>query len=168
MATLILLSAIPGSGKSTWAREYQKAHPNTHIVASDDVRARVSGGIQNFQHEALVWETFLNEINHYAEKDDTCTVIADATNLQNRYRRYYYEATPKFSRHVLVLFNIPFEICCIQNRMRSPERIVSPEAMISLKNEYETPTQEIIDLYDEYIVIDESYISSRAKDILTY
>ena len=40
--------------------------------------------------------------------------------------------------------------------------------MTSLKNEYETPTQEIIDLYDEYIVIDESYISSRAKDILTY
>ena len=35
MRTLILLSAIPGSGKSTWARKYQKEHQNTYIVASD-------------------------------------------------------------------------------------------------------------------------------------
>ncbi len=166
MATLILLSAIPGSGKSTWAREYKKAHPKTYIVASDDVRQRVSGGVQNFEHEALVWETFLNDLNEHALDDDETTVIADATNLQNRYREYYCKETPGFRKHVLVLFDIPFEICMLQNKMRTQSRIVSDKAMESLREEFEYPTQEIIDLYDEYIVIDESYISRQAKELL--
>ena len=166
MATLILLSAIPGSGKSTWAHEYKKAHPKTYIVASDDVRQRVSGGVQNFEHEALVWETFLKELNEHATDDEETTVIADATNLQNRYREYYFKETPLFTKHVLVLFDIPFEICKIQNQMRTKSRIVSDRAMESLRAEFEYPTQEVIDLYDEYIVIDESYISRRAKTLM--
>ncbi|MCR5348378.1 MAG: ATP-binding protein [Bacilli bacterium] len=156
MATLILLSAIPGSGKSTWAKAYQRAHPHTYIVASDDVRARVSGGIQCFDKEALVWETFLKELNAHVDEKD-CTVIADATNLQNRYRRYYLEQTPGYDKHVLVLFDIPFDICMKQNKLRDKDRIVSDEGMLSLLAELETPTQEIIDLYDEYIVIDKSF-----------
>ncbi len=166
MATMILLSAIPGSGKSTWANEYRKEHPKTYIVASDDVRQRVSGHVQNFDHEALVWETFLKELNEHAEDDDETTVIADATNLQNRYREYYCKETPKFKKHVLVLFDIPFEICMIQNKMRTKSRIVSDEAMKSLQAEFEYPTEEIINLYDEYIVIDESYVSKQAKRLL--
>ena len=153
MSTLILLSAIPGAGKSTWAKDYQRNHPNTYIVASDDVRCRVSGGIQCFQNETKVWEVFLQELQEYSKQE--CTVIADATNLQNRYRRYYYESTPKFDRHVLVLFNVPYEVCLKQNKMREPERIVPDKAMESLHKEYEEPTQEILSLFDEVIVVEE-------------
>lgn len=162
MATLILLSAIPGSGKSTWAKDYQKAHPNTYIVASDEVRFRVSGGEQNFQNEPLVWETFLKELNAHVDEKD-CTVIADATNLQNRYRRNYRELTPGYDKHVLVVFHIPFDLCMKQNRMRAAHRIVCDEAMYSLQAEFEEPTQEIIDLYDEYIDIHEDYVERRIK-----
>jgi len=161
MATLILLSAIPGSGKSTWARRYQATHENVYIVSSDDVRVRVSGGYQNFQNEALVWETFLKELNEHANED--CTVIADATNLQNRYREYYCKMTPGYDRHVLVVFDIPFELCLEQNRNRTRERVVSDEAMASLLAEFEVPTQEIIDLYDSYILIREDYVERRIK-----
>lgn len=161
MGTLILLSAIPGSGKSTWAKEYQKHHPNTYIVASDDVRRRVSGGIQCFQSESLVWETFLKELNEHAGED--CTVIADATNLQNRYRRYYLENTPGYDRHILVIFHIPFEMCVEQNKMRDSSRIVCDEAMISLQAEFEEPTEDVIQLYDEYIDIREDYVEHRVK-----
>ena len=162
MATMILLSAIPGSGKSTWAKEYQRTHPNTYIVSSDGIRKRLFGNTQNFEHEALVWETFLNDINiHASEKD--CTVIADATNLQNRYRRYYYHATPGFDHHILVLFDIPFEICMAQNKMRPSEKIVSDKAMHDLQEEFEAPTPEIIGLYDEYIIIDKSYHAAGIK-----
>lgn len=161
MKTLILLSAIPGSGKSTWAKHYQQEHPNTYIVASDDVRARVSGHTENFEHEDLVWKTFLAEIHEYGKLDDV-TVIADVTNLQNAYRRYYYEQTPEFDIHKLVLFHIPFEICLFQNKLRT-SRVVSDEAMQRLREEFEEPTPEIIDLYDEYLVIGKSYISEEAK-----
>lgn len=161
MATMILLSAIPGSGKSTWARAYQETHPNTYIVASDEIRFRLTGSVQNFEHEALIWETFLKEINEHAHEE--CTVIADATNLQNRYRRFYCESTPDFDRHVLVVFDIPFETCLRQNRMRSKGKVVCDEAMVSLYNEFEPPLPETIDLYDEYIVIDENYEQRREK-----
>ena len=156
MKTLILLSAIPGSGKSTWAHQYQKEHANTYIVASDDVRRRVAGAIQNFDQEAKVWEVFLEEIHHYGKKDNV-TVIADATNLQNAYRRYYHDQTPEFDKHILVLFDIPFDICKLQNRLRPTDRIVSDEAMEALHEEFEEPTQEILDLYDEYRVIGKSF-----------
>ena len=161
MATLILLSAIPGSGKSTWAREYQASHPDTVIVASDDVRMRVSGGVQCFQNEALVWEVFLRELNENCVGDRT--VIADATNLQNRYRSYYCENTPGFKEHILVVFEIPFEICVKQNRMRKSDRVVSDEAMVSLQEEFEEPTPEIIDMYDHYILIKEDYLERHIK-----
>ena len=161
MATMILLSAIPGSGKSTWAKEYQSTHPNTYIVASDEVRKRVSGSTHNFDREALVWETFLNDINEHAKED--CTVIADATNLQNRFRKYYFESTPGFVKHILVVFDIPFEVCMKQNLLRSKDRIVPEAAMISMRKEFETPIQEVIDLYDEYYYIGADYKTVRVK-----
>ena len=162
MKTLILLSAIPGSGKSTWAKQYQKEHPNTYIVASDDIRTRLFGSSQHFGNEALVWQTYLADLHEYGKQDDV-TVIADSTNLQNAYRRYYLEQTPEYDRHVLVYFDIPFEVCLFQNRMRQKGRVVSDEAMMDLKAEWEDPTPEIIALYDEYIVIDKTYISEKAK-----
>ena len=155
MKTMVLLSAIPGSGKSTWSKAYAKTHPNTHVVSSDEVRARVSGSPQNFSKEPLVWETFLKDLNSFAEEEGDVTVIADATNLQNRYRRYYFENTPGFDRHVLVLFNIPYEVCLRQNKMRDGERVVPDKAMESLRREYEEPTEDILALYDEVIVVEE-------------
>ncbi len=159
MGTMILLSAIPGSGKSTWARKYQASHPNTYIVASDDIRKKIFGNPECFDDEALIWKEFLKELNVHVGED--CTVIADATNLRNQYRRYYLENTPGYDHHILVVFHIPFELCLEQNRMR--ERTVSDEAMVTLQEEFEEPTQEIIDLYDEYIDIHEDYIERHIK-----
>lgn len=163
MATLILLSAIPGSGKSTWAKQYQKEHPNTYIVASDEIRESFFGSAQNFSHEKEVWQIFLDKINEHAEADASCTVIADATNLRNQYRLYYCKQTPKFDKHVLILFKIPFEICLIQNRMRKKGRIVPEKAMQKLIAEYEEPSEEVLDAYDECWTIGKSFVSEEAK-----
>lgn len=132
MRTLIVLSAIPGSGKSTWARKYQKEHQNTYIVASDEIRYEFFGAVNDFRNEKLVWGTFLYRINRYAETLNDVTVIADATNLQNKYRRMYAELTPKFEKHILVRFNVPYDICLLQNKMREKERIVPEDAMLRL------------------------------------
>jgi predicted kinase len=70
MRTLFVLSAIPGSGKSTWAKKYQKEHANTFIVSSDDIRYEFFGKANDFRNEPLVWDTFLKRINHYAETMD--------------------------------------------------------------------------------------------------
>ncbi|OPZ35871.1 MAG: hypothetical protein BWY98_00608 [Tenericutes bacterium ADurb.BinA155] len=161
MSTFILLSAIPGAGKSTWAKLYQKEHPNTHIVSSDDVRKSVTGNQQNFSQEPLVWQTFLDTINHYAEQEPDCTVIADSTNLNNKYRIYYHDMTPKFTHHILVVFDIPYEIALKQNQLRPKEKIVPLAAMERLHNEFEPPTENVIRLYDEYHIIGPNFVSPK-------
>lgn len=161
MSTMILLSAIPGSGKSTWAKEYQRTHKNVYIVSSDQVRVKLFGSAQCFKNERLVWETFLSDINAHACED--CTVIADATNLQNAYRRYYHQNTPGFDKHVLVVFKIPFDVCMRQNKMRTKDRVVCDEAMYSLFREFEEVQKDVVDLYDEYILIEGDYVEQRLK-----
>ena len=162
MRTLILLSAIPGSGKSTWARRYKKEHRNTYIVASDEIRKELFGSEDCFKNENLVWETFRKRLNEHVEDMSDLTVIADATHLSNRLRKMYYELTPKFDKHVLVLFDIPFEVSLYQNSMR--KRKVPLEAMKRLKNEYERPSKEIEELYDEIIYVSD-FISAEAKKL---
>ncbi|MCQ2741740.1 MAG: ATP-binding protein [Bacilli bacterium] len=159
MSTLILLSAIPGSGKSTWARNYIKDHPNTKIVSSDDIREEFFGKPNDFRDEKFIWKTYLERIIKYGSEDPTCTVIADSTNLTNHYRRYYYEATPCFDKHILVAFNIPYEIAFLQNKMRSQSKIVPDSAMELLHKEWEDVSDDIKNLYDEYISITDTYIN---------
>ncbi len=154
MKTCIVMSAIPGSGKSTWARRYKEAHKNTYIVSSDDLREELYGSAKNFDHEAELWETFLRRLNEPSTyKEDDVTVIADATNLQNKYRILYNKSTPLYDRHILVMFDIPFEECLKQNKQRSIERIVPDYAMEMLKNEYEPINDEVMKIYDEIFVI---------------
>ncbi len=153
MRTLILLSALPGSGKSTWANAYKASHPHTYIVSSDEIRVELFGKAQDFRDERMVWDTYLKRLNEYGQEHEDATVIADATNLQNKYRRYYFEETPGFDRHVLVYFKIPYETCCRQNKMRNNDRIVPDKAMEKLYAELEEPDEETINLYDEYLTI---------------
>ncbi|MDY6430737.1 MAG: AAA family ATPase [Bacilli bacterium] len=163
MKTLILLSAVPGSGKSTWAKQYQNEHQNVFIVSSDEIRLELTGKAQSFSKEDMVWKLYLQRINEYAEKYDDVTVIADSTNLQNQYRKFYHDNTPLFDKHILVLFNIPYDICLLQNNLRPEGKIVPLYAMEMLHKEFEEPTKEIIDLYDEYRVIGQSFISESLK-----
>jgi DNA transposition AAA+ family ATPase len=48
MKNLNYYGGVPGSGKSTWAKEYANTHPNTLIVDTDEVRKSVTGSYQVF------------------------------------------------------------------------------------------------------------------------
>lgn len=148
---MIVLSALPGSGKSTWSNKFSAEHKNTHVISSDEIRKEFFGAVNCFKDEALVWQTFLDRLNSYVDSDEDVYVIADATNLQNKFREYYHEMTPGYDKHILVLFDIPYEICLLQNKMRSPDRIVPDHAMERLRREMEAPSEKVIELYDEVI-----------------
>ena len=162
MRTFFLLSALPGSGKSTWAKRYQEQHPETKIVSSDGIRVKFFGARQNFSDEKRVWAEFLREIEDYG-KEENATVIADATNITNQYRRYYHEAAKGYDKRVLVLFDIPFDVCMKQNLMRSSDAIVDEKAMNDLRSRWEVPSDEIKTLYDEVIVLGMDWIESAKR-----
>lgn len=159
VSTFILLSALPGSGKSTWSKKYKELHPNTYIISSDETRKRVAGSVNTFNKEPEVWEAFLKDIQSHGKLGGEDTVIADATNLTNEYRKFYRENTGDFDRHIIVYFDIPYEICLVQNRMREPERVVPDYAMERMKEEFEPLSEEVKAMYDEVIILGPDFIS---------
>lgn len=155
MKKMILLSAVPGAGKSTWAENYKRVNTNENvfIVASDEIRRELGGSYQYFKEEAKVWELFLGRANQYAKDYEDVTVILDSTNLSNHYRRMYHELTPDFDKHVLVFFDLSFEKACERNLSRDEIKIVPQYAMDRLYQQLEPVDQETINLYDEYVEI---------------
>ena len=76
MRTLIILSAIPASGKSTWAAQYQATHKNVYIVSSDAIRMEITGGnYQDHTKQKQVWELFSKRIHEYGAIDGSTVIL---------------------------------------------------------------------------------------------
>lgn len=149
-----MLSAIPASGKSTWAKEYQANHPNTYIVNSDEVRMEVTNGdFQDHTKQKEVWELFEKRIHEYAAKGEDVTVILDALNDVNAVRLKYLSTTPEFDKKILVLFPNNIEKSRKYNNMRKEELRVPDDILVNLVNKFEQPSQEVIDLVDDMIEV---------------
>ena len=154
MKTLIIMSAIPASGKSTWAAKYQATHPNTYIVSSDAIRMELNGGdYTNYTKQDLVWKTFSERIHEYG-KIKGATVILDAINDLNILRKKYVEENPEFDRRVLVLLPFDKEKSIDYNSLRPEGMKVPDDVMPILINKFEQPTEEILALFDEVIRVE--------------
>ena len=59
---LIVLSGVPGSGKSTYCQAYKELYEvnniKVNIVSSDEIRMELFGRYDSFESEKLVWEIF--------------------------------------------------------------------------------------------------------------
>lgn len=154
MKTLILLSAIPASGKSTWAANYQATHPNTYIVSSDAIRMELNNGdYNNYSKQDLVWKTFSERIHKFGQNDGV-TVILDALNDLNSLRRKYVEENPEFDKKILVLFPFNKEKSIYYNSLR-PEGMKVPDfVMPILMNKFEQPDEATMALFDEVIHVE--------------
>ena len=149
MKTLIILSAMPGSGKSTWAKKYQDEHPHTLIVSSDQIRFELTGQTQDFSKQKEVWELFSLRIHEYAKAYDDVTVILDALNDLNVLREKYVKENPEFDKYVLVLFPRTIEQINFYNKQRNDDAIVPDDQLEMLINKWEEPSEEAIKLFDE-------------------
>ena len=148
MKTLIVLSAMPGSGKSTWAKKYQEEHPHTLIVSSDQIRFELTGQLQDFSKQKEVWELFSLRIHEYAKAYDDVTVILDALNDLNSLREKYVKENPEYDRYELILFPRTIEQIRYFNKQRNKNAVVPDDQLDMLINKWEQPSEEIIKLFD--------------------
>ncbi len=149
MKTLIMLSAVPASGKTTWAKKYQEEHPNTYIVNSDDIRMEVThGDYQDHSKQNIVWQKFEEMIHEYG-KIENATVILDALNDINPVRLKYLSTTPEFDKKILILFPTTREKSIYYNGQRAEEVRVPEPILESLINKFEDPSPEVLALVDE-------------------
>ncbi len=154
MKTLIMLSAVPAAGKTTWAKSYQKNHENVYIINSDDVRMELTGGdYHDRSKQKEVWELFERRIHEYAQKGDDVTVILDALNDVNTVRYKYLSTTPEFDYKILVLFPTTLDKSQKFNGERPWPNKVPDDVLIQLVNKFEPPSKEVLDLVNEVIEI---------------
>ena len=168
MKTFILLSAPAGSGKSTWAEQYRLTHKNVFIVSSDALRKELGGQYQNFEHEAEVWSRFYSDIEKYRDAHDDVTVIADSTNIYNKFRINYGKNLTGFDKKILVVIKKNLDENLRTNQLRNKNRIVPDSAVEYMHNNWEEPNEECLSYYDEYILIDKWFDSPKVKESFHY
>lgn len=79
---LIILMGIPGSGKSTWRRNFTNKFPQYKVICPDDLRKEITGNVSDISQDAKVWETAYHNLKELlTNKED---VIFDSTACNTR------------------------------------------------------------------------------------
>lgn len=122
--TLWLLSGIPASGKSTWARRFLNSAESEMAIwhSRDMIRFNMlKEGEDYFAHEDEVYELFVKGIqaslNHPFRKD----IIVDQTNLNDKARNKLLSHVEIESdvEIVNVVFDVPLHVCLERNAQRT-------------------------------------------------
>ncbi len=153
MKKLIMLTAFPASGKTTWAKKYQAEHENVYILNSDDIRLELTNGnYHDRTKQAEVWKLFDERI-HEIGKIENVTLILDALNDVNELRLKYLRNTPEFDYKVLVMFPSTLERSKLFNSRRPEECRVPDNIIEMLFEKFEQPNEEVLSLVDEVIEV---------------
>lgn len=107
---VILLVGLPGSGKSTWARDRRLP-----TLSSDDIRGLLADDVTNQSIHRHVFATIRYLLRQRLEIGRPVTCI-DATHLTPRERRPYFRIPG--CRVEAVFFDVPVEICQQRNGQR--------------------------------------------------
>lgn len=138
---LILLVGIPGSGKTTYAKEYAETIPNTIHLSSDSIRAELYGdeSIQGDPAEvfSLMQKRAVEALN------DGCDVIYDATNITRKDRASIINICPKFAQIEAHIIWAPIGMCIERDATR--ERTVGKAVIDKMLKRFQMP------FYDEGI-----------------
>lgn len=138
---LIILCGIPGSGKSTYAKDYIATNDNTIHLSSDGIRSELWGdeSIQGNPAEvfALMQKRAIDALN------DGKNVIYDCTSMTRKDRQGIIGVCPKLARIECYIIWAPIETCIERDAAR--ERTVGKEVIDRMLKRFQAP------YYDEGI-----------------
>ena len=152
MNRLIVLSGVPGSGKSYFSDALRKdKEKHVYIISSDQIRKEMCGNQQDLSQDKLVWKIFYSLVKTYSIDKDGI-VILDATHSKKTYRLDNIRPfKPLFDQIDLVCFRLDKELVIEQNRER--ENPIPPDNLLELLNSFEMPDQEEETFYDHVDIV---------------
>ena len=119
MNYLVVLSGVPGSGKSYFSnalRENKERH--VYVISSDQIRKDITGDQRDMSQDELVWKIFYSLVKTYSD-DKNGIVILDATNAKKEYRIGNIKPFKDLYDEIdLVCFQIDKELVLKQNKER--------------------------------------------------
>lgn len=134
MPNMICLAGMPGVGKTTWARNFLKIHPDYHYFSPDLYYERINGDDTIRANTFEVWMAMFRDINVAMKAGNN--VLVDSDNLTFHQRTQWIEWFPDFT-HILIFFEAPFETCMIQMMQR--RRKLPLSIMLSKWKKWEPP-----------------------------
>ena len=161
MNCLIVLSGVPGSGKSYFSNALKsQVKRDVYVISSDQLRLQMFGDQKDLSHDPIIWEEFYRLASEYSKKKDAIVVL-DATNAKKMYRLGCIERYKKLYDQIdLVCFQLEKEIVIKQNKER--DNPIPEDALLRLINEFEMPDDEEKTFFDHINIIK----SHRTKQII--
>lgn len=164
MNKLIVLSGVPGSGKSYFSRTLQKVKTShTYIISSDEIRKQICGIQTDLSEDDLVWKIFVGLAKVYSLDRDG-VVVLDATHISSTLRvDRNKELKELFDEVSLVIWNCDKERVMNQNLQR--EFPIPPEAMEMFFSRFEPVGQKEKEFFDKIIEVKDNNIASAIEAI---
>lgn len=156
MKQIIMTLGLPGSGKSTWAKNYLREHPEAIRVNKDDLRAMLHDGKWSKDREKMV-VTVRDQVIIEGVKAGK-TVIVDDTNFASVHKNRLDQLARELGVPLIVVSftHIPVEEC-IKNDLKR-DRSVGKDVIMDMWSHYLAPKRlpppERIDGLPEAIICD--------------
>lgn len=138
---LILLVGIPGSGKTTYAKDYIEQAANTVHLSSDAIRKELYGDESIQGNPADVFS--LMQKRAVEALNNGQNVLYDATNITRKDRASIINICPKFAKIECHIIWAPIEVCIERDAERN--RTVGKEVIDRMLKKFQAP------YYDEGI-----------------
>ena len=137
MSKLICLAGLPGAGKTTWAQNFIKDHPNFLYISPDCYYERINGDDLIRDHSFEIWMAMFRDV-HTAELAGR-DVLVDSDNLTYAQRNQWIEWFPNFDVHLLLFIEEDFNVCMdrVNKRRRTIPEVTMREKMYKWENPLE-------------------------------
>ena len=137
--TLYIMVGLPGSGKSTYAKEFIKDQ-QVEYLSSDSLRAVFGKNESDQSVTPKVFGHIKTKVDEYLR--DNKNVLVDATNVNRKERNDYINTAKKYnSKVVVVVFKMDRNGLIARNKKRGDEggRVVPDWVIDKMLNKFEEP-----------------------------
>lgn len=145
MSILYILCGIPGSGKTFWANNFLKTHPEVQYISRDAIRFKLlETNDDYFAKEKKVFNIFSTQITALLRSGQS--VIADATHISVPSRAKLVNSivnrglTLEDFSIEFIFINTSLDRCMKNNELRAGREYVPKSVLRRMWHQFEPPT----------------------------
>jgi predicted kinase len=138
MSKVLILRGLPGSGKSTWAKDYIERNKGWVRINKDDLRSMAHNSVWSKENEKVILDIRNTLIEHLLSSG--INVIVDDTNFASKHITDIMELANKHKAGFEVKdFDVPLEECLKRNAERTGKARVPDKVIIEMYEKYVLP-----------------------------